>query len=147
MPVPWVIKASRDHRRRVGLYAGAAAASAPTFSRADAGDIGTTTIEVTFTQNVTATNYVSGVTIKLNAVSKTINSGTRQANKAIVHYVIDTAADVNDTLTWEYAEASGDYENDDGIPMPDQAASSVNNWIGSHTYFDTADDAVWLAAA
>lgn len=138
----WIIWASRSHRRRILWVSGINLR----FSSGEAGDTGTTTIEVTFTDNVTATDYKAGVTIKVNAVSQTINTATRQADHRVVHYVIAAAADVNDTITWEYSAGGGDYQDDNGDPLGDVSAETLDNWIGSHLYFDTADDAVWIGA-
>ena len=129
------------------LFDALGAISALAYSSGEMGDVATTTVEVRFTQNVNATDYTAGVTIKVNSVSQTINSGTRQSDHRFVFYVINTAADVNDVITWEYDDDLGDYVDDESNPMGDIGASSVTNYIGSHLYFDTADDAVWIAAA
>ena len=113
---------------------------------AEIGDVGTTTVEARFSDNVNATDYTAGVTIKVNSVSQTINSGTRQGDHSIVHFVIAVAADVDDIITWEYDDDLGDYVDDDTNPMGDIAATQATNYIGSHLYFDTADDAVWIGA-
>ena len=132
------------HRLYDLLFGGA---STLTYSAGEAGDVGTTTIEVQFSGNVTATDYKAGVTIKVNAVSQTINSGTRQADHRFVFFVLAAAVDVNDTITWEYDDDLGDYEDDLGDPMGDITAQNVTNLVGSHLYWDTADDAVWIGAA
>ena len=135
------------YRRRRRTGTGGAAGVPPEYSSSEVGDVGTTTIEVMFSENVNATDYADGVTIKFNAVSQNIDSGTRQGNKALVYFVIDTAADVNDAITFEYDDDVGDYEDDAGNPMLDIAAETVTNYIGSHLYLDTADDSIWIGAA
>ena len=117
-----------------------------TLSGSEIGDEGTTIVEATFTENVNATDYTAGVTIKANGVSQTINSADRQADHTLVHYTLAAALDVNDTVTWEYDDDLGDYQDDDGGLMADVSATSTTNYIGSHLYFDTADDAVWVGA-
>lgn len=118
-----------------------------TLSTSTIGDVATTVVEVTFTANVNAADYTAGPTIKANSVTQTINSATRQANPAIVHYTLSAALDVNDSITWEYDDDLGDYQDDYGLLLADVTATSTTNYIGSHLYFDTADDAVWIGAA
>ena len=120
--------------------------AALTLAAAEAGDVDTTTIEATFTDDVTATDYAAGVTIKVNAVAQTISSATRQINHALVHFVIAAAADIDDTITWEYDDDFGDYQDALGNPMGDVAATPATNYIGSHVYYDTADCSAWLGA-
>jgi hypothetical protein len=128
------------------LFEALGAVSPLGYNSGEMGDVGTTTVEVRFTQNVNATDYKAGVTIKVNSISQTINSGTRQGDHRFVFYVIASAADVDDVITWEYDDDFGDYEDDESNPMGDITASPVTNFIGSHLYFDTADDAIWVAA-
>ena len=128
------------------LFEALGAVSPLGYSAGEMGDEGTTTVEVRFTQNVNATDYKAGVTIKVNSISQTINSGARQGDHRFVFYVIASAADVDDVITWEYDDDFGDYEDDESNPMGDIVASPVTNFIGSHLYFDTADDAIWVAA-
>jgi hypothetical protein len=120
--------------------------AALTLAAAAIGDVGTTTIEAQFSDNVTATDYTAGVTIKVNAVSKTINSGTRQADHSLVHFVLAAAVDANDLITWEYDDDLGDYADDEANPMGDVAATPATNYVGAHLYYNTADDSAWLGA-
>lgn len=132
-------------RHLLGTLADAVIA-ALTLSAAAIGDVGTTTVEAAFTENVTATDYTAGVTIKVNAVSKTINSGTRQGDQSLVRFVLAAAVDANDTITWEYDDDLGDYADDEANPMADVTATNATNYVGSHLYFDTADDSAWVGA-
>jgi hypothetical protein len=113
---------------------------------AEVGDTDTATVEAAFTGTVSATDYGAGVTIRVNAVSQTINSATRQANPALVHFAIAAAVDVDDTVTWEYDDDLGDYQDGEGNPMGDIAATLATNYVGAHLRYDTADDAVWIGA-
>jgi hypothetical protein len=144
MPTP-TIRAHWSHKRRT-LGVDSVAASVLDVAAAEAGDVGTTTVEVRFTQNVNATDYKAGVTIKVNSISQTINSATRQADHRYVYYVIASAADADDVITWEYDSGAGDYQDDEGNPMGDISAVTVTNYIATHFYFDTADDSAWLGA-
>ena len=124
-----------------------AVAAAVTLDSAEIGDVDTTTVEAQFTDNVTATDYKAGVTIKVNSVSQTINSGTRQADQSLVHFVIAAAVDANDAITWEYDDDLGDYADDEANPMGDVSATAATNYVGSHLYYDTAACSAWIGAA
>jgi len=115
---------------------------------AEIGDVGYTTVEVRFTGDVNSptADYVSGVTIRVNAIVRGIASGTRQPDNSLVYYVLVSQVDVNDTLTWEYDSLLGDMEDAFGNPLGDVPATGCSNWVGSHLYFDTEDDCVWVAA-
>jgi len=114
-------------------------------SYAEVGDVGTTTIEVVFSQNVNATDYKAGVTIRVNSISQTISTAARQdPNLKLVYYVIAAAADADDVVDWAYDADLGDYEDDEGNPMDDVSAVGLTNYIGCHQYFDTADDSAWV---
>ena len=117
-----------------------------TFWVGECGDVAYTTVEVEFTEAINSTNYKAGVTIRVNAVSRVIDTATRQADRRFVYYVVASAVDVNDTLSFEYDDALGDYENDLGTPMVDVVETGCDNWVGSHLYFDTEDDCVWVGA-
>ena len=120
-------------RKRRGV-----AVSALAFSAGEIGDVDSTTVEITFTAEVFSptTDYVSGVTIKVNAVSQTISSGTRQVDTSLVHYVITPKIDTNDTVTWEYDDDFGDLEDSGAAPLGDIAAQGNTNYVGSLWYFD-----------
>lgn len=127
---------------------GVAQGDAPQYLASEIGDIDRATLEVTFDRDIFSpgSNYALGVVIKKNTITQTINSATRQSNHAIVHYVLSTNGDTNDVFTWEYDDATGDIEAETGgADLEDVAAQSAVNYIGSHLYFDTEEDAVWLA--
>jgi hypothetical protein len=79
----------------------------PTFVSAEVGTVNATTVAVTFSEAVAAvgSDYLTGVTIKVNTVAATISSATRQANQAVVYYVLASAVVYGDTITWEYVAA------------------------------------------
>jgi len=134
---------SLSHRRRIW---GLVVAAAVTLDDAEVGDVAETIVEARFTEDVTATDYKAGVTIKLNAISQTINDATRQGDHSLVYFTIAAAVDVDDTVTWEYDDDLGDYEDAEGNPMADVAATSATNYVGSHARFDLADDSAWIGA-
>lgn len=122
----------------------------PEFGFGKLGDVGYTTIEITFDIDVSSPtpDYKTGATIKVNSVSQTINTATRQADHKVVYYVIDTAVDANDVITWEYDDDLGDIESElDGTNMLDVSATGATNYVGSHLYYSTEDDLVWIGVA
>ncbi len=116
----------------------------PDYSASEEGDVTNATVAVTFSENVVSgsADYVTGVTIKVNAVSATIASGTRQTNHALVYYVLDTAADANDEITWEYSDTLGDLADDAGNQLGDVTAQAVTNNVGTHLWFDNDADSM-----
>lgn len=117
---------------------GGAAASALAFSSGEIGDVDSVTVEGTFTGVVFSptSDYVSGFTIKVNAVSTTISSGTRQGDTTKIHWVITPKIDIDDTVTVEYLDSAGDIEDTGGTQMGDLAATAYTNYVGSLLYFD-----------
>lgn len=79
----------------------------PTFVSAEIGNVNDTTVVVVFSEPVAASNFASGVTIKKNTVSQAIASAVLQPDTVTVYYVLDDAVIFGDTVTWEYAQASG----------------------------------------
>ena len=120
---------------------GVAVVSAVSYSGSEIGDTDTVTIEVLFSTTVSASDFTAGVTIKKNTVAQTILSGTLQPDNRTVFYVVDTAADINDALTWEYDSGTGNI-----VGLGDVTPQDVTNYIGSHLYFDTADDSGHLVS-
>ena len=116
----------------------------PAFGSGEEGDVTNPTVAVTFSENVASgtNDFKTGVTIKINAVAATINTATRQSNHAIVYYVLATAADANDTITFEYSDAAGDIADDAGNQMGDIAAVGVTNNVGTHYWFDNDADSM-----
>jgi hypothetical protein len=102
---------------------------------AEIGDVGTTTLEVLFDEAVQSADFTAGVTIRINTVEQTILSGTLQGDDRTVYYVIDTPADINDEITWEYSAASGDIQDAAGNALRDVSTQTATNYIGSQLYF------------
>lgn len=110
----------------------------PAFSAGEEGDVNNTTVEITFSMDVFSTLYDAGVTIKINGVSTVISSATRQANHALLYFVVADAIDINDVVTFEYDDDFGDYEAEvGGVDMLDVSAQGTTNYVGSNFYFDS----------
>lgn len=100
---------------------------APTFGSAEVGAVNRTTVVVTFSENISASDYAAGVTIKKGGVAQTISSATRQADNSIVRYVLAAAVDPVDAVTWEYSAAAGSFVDSADQPLADVAAQPVTN--------------------
>jgi hypothetical protein len=122
---------------------------------AEIGTVNDTTVVVTFVEEVSAVgdDYSSGVTIKVNGASVTVSSGTRQANHAVVYYVITPAVIFGDVVTWEYVAASGVIT--DGSAVGDVSAQNVINnvafapfggvpWIAQWKENDNGEDSIGI---
>ncbi len=119
----------------------------PQFSTAEIGTVNASTVIVTFDSNVSASNYATGVTIKVNGSATSITSATRQANHAIVRYVIPVLwHGSGDTVTWEYASGSGNIVSEsDSTPLGDVTAQSVTNNCEYEALLDLQADTLALA--
>jgi len=131
---------------RLSVLEVVAVAEAVVFSSGEVGDVSTAVVEITFDGTVVSPSddYKLGVTIKVNAVSITISSAVRQTNTAKVRYTLASAVDANDTVTFEYASGPGDLQTSSGSDIADIAATGVTNNVGTHWYFDTADDSAHI---
>ena len=117
-----------------------ALSSSPTYSSGEVGAVNTTTLAITFSRPIIASNYLSGVTIKINGSTQVITVATRQANHAIVYYTIP-AADANDVVTWAYSKASGNIvdEQNNGTLEDTAAQTATNNVAGVAPQFVSAE--------
>jgi hypothetical protein len=122
--------------------------TAPGYSTGEIGTIDSTTVVVVFSEEVKATNFVTGVTIKNGVTSQTISSGTLQADNKTVRYVIALPASVTDTLTWEYT--GGVITDLAGNSLATVSAQTLtNNVVTFRDMFARADGAIgngWTGA-
>lgn len=136
------------HRRFINfLRSLVEAAGAPTYSSSEIGDVDPESVMVTFSENINSptADYLSGITIKLNAVAEDFETATRQTNHRLVLYENSTDfADANDAITWEYDADLGDLEDDDSNVLEDVSAQSVDNRVGMHLYFNNDEELVNL---
>jgi hypothetical protein len=85
-----------------------------TYFNGEVGNVDAYTVVVQFTGDVSASNYKTGVTIKVNGALWAIDDATRQSNHAVVYFVVH-AVTVGQTVTWEYDSGSGNYADLDTI--------------------------------
>jgi len=89
------------------------------------------TVVVVFNTAIYASNYATGVVIKKNTVSQTIDSATLQADNRTVYFVLHVEVAAGDAVTWEYDAGTGDYTNQAGNrTMKNVAAKAVVNNLG-----------------
>ena len=114
--------------------------SIPGYTSGEIGAVAATTVVIVFDENVYATNYGTGVTIKTNGATQVIASETRQASKNTVRYVIP-AVDANDVVTFAYSATTGlIVSDDDAEPLATITAQTVtNNVAGVVPEFQSAE--------
>ncbi len=73
-------------------------------------------------------SFADGVTIKVNGSPVEVSAAEQQVDHAIIYYTISPAVQAGDTVTWEYAQASGGIVSEaDGAPLEDVSAQAVTN--------------------
>jgi hypothetical protein len=115
--------------------------TAPTFSAAQ-GFGGLALVVVTFSEPINAESFTAGVTIKKGGVSQTILSTKRRDyDPTTVEFIIGGPVLVTDTVTWEYAAASGTYADLTATAMANVSAQTVSlsrtGYV--HDTFENAD--------
>jgi hypothetical protein len=106
------------------------------FASAEVGHVDASTVVVTFTRAVKATNAKTGVTIKVNGAGVTVNTGTIQANKCLVYYALAAPVSAGNAVTWEYNAATGNIlDNVTSVALPTTTARTVTNNLGSGVLF------------
>ena len=84
----------------------------PAISAAEVGEVGDDTVVVTFTTEVEAADYTTGVTIMVGESEATISAGERQTDHKVVHYTLSAAVVFGDEVTLSYADGGIVSEND-----------------------------------
>ena len=122
----------------------------PEYDESEVGDVSPEDIMVAFTKDVTSptADYLSGVTIRINAIVEAFETAARQADHSYVLYGNSTDfSDANDVVTWEYDDAFGDIAAEDGGgDLLDVLSQTVDNRVGMHLYFDNDEELVWISA-
>jgi len=103
----------------------------PAFASAEVGTVAATTLVMTFSTEVASADFTDGVTIKNGVTPQAIESATLQTDQRVVYYVIPAVVN-GDTVTWEYAQASGSIVSAvDGSLLEDVAAQEVTNNVAA----------------
>jgi hypothetical protein len=112
----------------------------PDYTSSEEGDVSNLIVVVNFHEAIISptADYLTGVTIKVNAVAVNVVSGTLQTGSQVVHYLVTAGeeADANDTVTWEYSEIVGNIEDLAGNDLEDVSVTAVTNNVGEHLRFD-----------
>ncbi len=95
-------------------FANGTAGTEPTYVSSEVGIVSSTIVVVTFSENISAVDYLLGVKIKVSGTSVTISSGVRQANHAVVRYTITPAVVNGNIVTWEYNSVLGGIVSETG---------------------------------
>ena len=134
----------RSFLRIVSVVVAGGDITPPTYSSSEEGDVEDVKLVVTFSENIVSAlnDYVTGVTIKINAVTEVIVSGIRQANNAIVHYTLTNTPDANDVITFEYSDTLGDIADTAGNQLGDITPQTADNNVGEHLRFTEVSDGV-----
>lgn len=132
----------------VNGWGSAPAPAALSFDSAEIGAVNASTLVVTFSANVDASNYATGVTIKVNGTATSITSAIRQSdNHAKVNYLIPVLwHGSGDVVTWEYASGSGNIvAESDSTPLGDVSAQNVTNNCEYAAQLDLQSDTLALS--
>lgn len=102
-------------------------------------------VVVIFSEPINSSNLANGVTIKKNGVTQTIISAKRRDyDSTEVEFVLSANVAVGDTVTWEYAAASGDYQDLSGNLLANVSPTTVTPSRTGYVYdlyegaYDTA---------
>lgn len=114
-----------DSRLSMVKKSGNVNSARPAFGSGEVGAVGATIVVVTFSADVQATNFATGVLIKKGGVSQSISAAVRQTNHKIVRYTIPAVAN-GATVTWEYT--GGNIQGEvSGLPLSTVTAQAVTN--------------------
>lgn len=99
----------------------------PSLVSAEVGEVDATTVVAVFSSEIAASNYATGVTIKVDTVAKTISAAERQADFKTVHYTIPAVV-FGEVVTIAYSDVTGEYKSkNDDSPLDTFAATEVTN--------------------
>lgn len=93
------------------------------------GAVNTSTVSVLFAENVSASNFSTGVIILVDGSPATISSATLQGDNRTVRYVLASPVTGLNTLLWSYNAATGTIINGASVPMPGMSNHLVTNTI------------------
>jgi hypothetical protein len=106
--------------------------SAPTKSSAEVGLVNSSTVEITFSENiVSASNmYSKGFTVKVNSANNDVLGGARQGlNK--IRLAITTPVTNGQTVTFSYVSTTGDIKDEAGNAFASVTDSGVTNNVSA----------------
>lgn len=86
-----------------------------------------TTIAITFTREVKASNAVTGVTVTVDAVNATVSAGVIQTNRRIIYYTLESPITRENVITWEYNTELGNITDLVDNPLSTVTAKVLTN--------------------
>ena len=103
----------------------------PAFDSAEVGTVAATKVAVSFTTEISASDYAAGVVIEVDEVAAEISAAERQSDLKTVHYTIAAVANGED-VTFSYDEDAGNIVSaNDGWPLDAVDAEEVTNNVPS----------------
>jgi len=114
-------------------------------SGGEIGDVSNTTLDLTWGAAVASlsSTYTLGLTVTVNGVPVSVTSATLQPGSQVVRVVLASAADADDVVAVAYDQTTGDLVDGNGLEVASASATAANN-VGTHLYFDQADDSAHL---
>lgn len=117
--------------REIGVHSGPT--SPPTLQSAEVGMVSAATVVATFSQEVKAPDYATGITIEIDDAPATISGATRQSSRAIVHYILSDPVLEGEDVTISYSAIDGFMTNEFGDHLADITEQEVVNHVGIGT--------------
>lgn len=115
---------------------------APIYLSAEIGDVSEDTIVVTFDREITSStgDYQAGVAITEDDVGMTV--GSYQKYEAVnVKYILTETTGLANVIEWAYAQVAGTIRAVvGGGPLENVSAKVVTNNIGTHLWFNSAEE-------
>jgi hypothetical protein len=143
----WLVVSNPDlHEPSGGFFSLGIVWSPIGFESAEVGDISSSVVAVTFTDDVQcAIDFIDGVTIKVNGVAATISSATQPADLSIVQYTLSAPVSTADVVTFEY-DGTGTINDANSIGVPAIFAQAVTNQTGQRLWFNDSNNSIWIAS-
>jgi hypothetical protein len=109
-------------------YSNGTAGVLPEFVSAEVGTVDDVTVVLTLNEDVVASDYALGFTIKKNDVEQTISSATRQTDHAVIYFVLADAVEEGDSVNIEYNMSDGGIVSETGtVYLENISSEEVTN--------------------
>ena len=118
----------------------------PTYQTGEEGNEANSIVVVTFSEAVTSSNFVNGVTIKIDGVTASIASAVQQSDPPVIWYTLNSPwANSPSIVTFSYSSITGDYKDLSNNAMQDITTAAVLNDVGVHERYNDAPNSFHLA--
>lgn len=78
----------------------------------EVGNVDASTVVVTWSSVVLASDYLAGVTITVNGDAAALDSATRQGDHHVIYYALGAPVQGGDVVQFSYNDATGNYLDD-----------------------------------